>query len=428
MVASYLKDALIEQRVFSYNDFHDLTELTSSLSTAGQSMILFGHTLRNLDVLPSEDNRQYNLFTILDHTSTLFGRRLLKHWLCNPLHRSADIIERQKAIASLNDVSESHGLDLKKSLKKMCDFEKLLAWIFSFCVVSDEHPENEAILYEGERQAKKGIGYLLSCLDGFEAASEILNDLREQLEGDSKLNGLLGRLLPKTDLEDLEKTCRLFKKAFNYKEAKENGKIIPSPGMDPAFDQAQDAMKKVDKEAELYRREQKEFFGTNVTYFGQGPNAFQLEVAESAKKKATMEYTISSQRKGFVRYTTDEIMELREKKTEAEENLRNTLKDVNRSMFRKFYSHKDLWRKMTQTLANLDCLLSLCDYSYGIPDESCFPEPQDDGKPFINITNGRHPLMVASADNMVIPNDLHLDEKIFLLTGANMGGKSTGKI
>jgi hypothetical protein len=55
-------------------------------------------------------------------------------------------------------------------------------------------------------------------------------------------------------------------------------------------------------------REQKRFFATeNVKYFGSGNNMYQLEVNDtSAKKKSNSSYTLSSQKKGFIRFTTEE--------------------------------------------------------------------------------------------------------------------------
>lgn len=101
---------------------------------------------------------------------------------------------------------------------------------------------------------------------------------------------------------------------------------------------------------------------------------YQLEVPENLKRKATKDYEISSQRKGFTRYLTQECKDLREETTEAEELVRKALKEVNRNMFLKFHRQKLMWKRVVQTLATLDCLLSFHEYSYALDEEeSTFP-------------------------------------------------------
>ncbi len=61
-------------------------------------------------------------------------------------------------------------------------------------------------------------------------------------------------------------------------------------------------------------------------------------------------------------------------------------------------------------------------------DESCVPEFRRpvDGKPFLKFTQGRHPIVIAAnPDVAFIPNDFELESQLAILTGANMGGKST---
>lgn len=84
-------------------------------------------------------------------------------------------------------------------------------------------------------------------------------------------------------------------------------------------------------------------------------------------------------------------------------------------------------------MTQLDCLLSLCEYGQSIGGESCFPELVDagpDGKPILAFTEGKHPVLVAMSTakgggDSFIPNDVSLNDKISIITGANMGGKST---
>ena len=127
LVVEAIQDCLVDERIFSFKEIYGLDQLSSSLTTGGASnMILFGHTLRNLDILPSEANPNYNLFSLVNHTSTPFGRRLLKHMICNPLFRVKDIVARQKAISAIHEIPKSTLKEAKKdswnlpSLRHLC--------------------------------------------------------------------------------------------------------------------------------------------------------------------------------------------------------------------------------------------------------------------------------------------------------------------
>merc|ERR1719411_1851948 len=74
-----------------------------------------------------------------------------------------------------------------------------------------------------------------------------------------------------------------------------------------------------------------------------------------------------------------------------------------------------------------DALLSLFTYSKNLGEDSCFPELKTNGSsPMVRFVQGKHPIVIAANANLAyIPNDFELDESLAILTGANMGGKST---
>ena len=96
-------------------------------------------------------------------------------------------------------------------------------------------------------------------------------------------------------------------------------------------------------------------------------------------------------------------------------------------MFARFSSERELWETASHSLAVADALLSLCDYSFVSLDQSqsCFPEfvpASVDTKPFLKVESGRHPVVIAvSPDRAFIPNNFELDQRLAILTGANMG-------
>lgn len=114
---------------------------------------------------------------------------------------------------------------------------------------------------------------------------------------------------------------------------------------------------------------------------------------------------------------------------EAEAQRNNVLKDLQRRMFEKFSNHYNMWKTCIELVSTLDVLTSLAVYGQNQNQDICFPEilgEQTDG-PIIEIEEGFHPCMKLSED--FIPNGITLGGKesapLALLTGPNMGGKST---
>lgn len=105
------------------------------------------------------------------------------------------------------------------------------------------------------------------------------------------------------------------------------------------------------------------------------------------------------------------------------------LKDLSRRIFEKFSKHYELWKQCVDCVANLDVLASLAEYARA-QQVICVPELYEqsaDKQPFIDIAEGYHPC--AAADTF-IPNGLILGTgattaPLSILTGPNMGGKST---
>ena len=79
-------------------------------------------------------------------------------------------------------------------------------------------------------------------------------------------------------------------------------------------------------------------------------------------------------------------------------------------------------------MSNINVSLLRYLYSSDLGDESCYPDLKFDAhdSPFVKVVQGRHPVVIAaSPDVAFIPNDFDIDKTLSILTGANMGGKST---
>ena len=105
------------------------------------------------------------------------------------------------------------------------------------------------------------------------------------------------------------------------------------------------------------------FGNSQIKYFGTGNNMYQLEIPENLTKNVSKSYTLASQKKGFKRFTTKEILELRERQKEVDEAESRALSEVNRKMFMKFSSFRTEYFDLAINLTSMtDALLSLFIY------------------------------------------------------------------
>ena len=86
--------------------------------------------------------------------------------------------------------------------------------------------------------------------------------------------------------------------------------------------------------------------------------------------------------------------------------------------FEEFKKRQKIWQRYIDILAELDCLIALSEYSF----LNAKTRPTFATSPTFYIKQARHPCLLHID---FIPNDIILDKKVMLLTGPNMGGKST---
>ncbi|XP_043861932.1 probable DNA mismatch repair protein Msh6 [Drosophila santomea] len=388
-------------------------------------MVLDATTLSNLRIIGEE----HSLLCTLDHCCTKFGKRLLHHWLCAPSCDVAVIKERQDAIGELIRMT-SELQEVRALLAPMPDLERNLAQIHLFGnkqIKQMDHPDSRAILFEEKIYNKQKLLGFMAVLKGFNALTK-LPTMFQQCE-----TALLRRItqLPESEgtFPDLSKELQYFATAFDHDAAAKTGVIAPQAGMDAEYDAAMDSIGEIEKRLKSYLEEQERHFGCRITYFGSDKKRYQLDVPESHASKANKSYSLEGQTKGKKpcrRYTTAETRALLKDMQHAEETRNTVLKDLARRLFEKFSNHYDQWKQCIDCVANLDVLCSLAEYA-GQQMVICVPELVSGAEqPFIQLEEGYHPCVNAST---YIPNGLELgtasEAPLSLLTGPNMGGKST---
>ncbi|BES93758.1 DNA mismatch repair protein [Nesidiocoris tenuis] len=399
-------------------------------------MVLDAITLKNLNVVDNGHGGSVGtLLHRIDNCSSPFGKRLLRHWMCSPSTNVRTIEARQKAVNILRENTTLLS-ELGTVLAKVPDLERLFARIYaqSSKGLQDSHPDNRAIMFEEKIYSKRKIMEFIAVLDGFASLQRAALLMQDCKACDSSEILVQCSHFPTSEpagsFPDLEKHLHFFKNAFDRDEAEKEGRIIPSAGVDPEYDESIENMKRLDKEMKSYLAKQCQYFQCKVVYVGKDKNRYQLEIPESKANKVTDEYVLVGQRKGFKKYSTPETKSFLERQMAAEDQKLNILADLRKRIFTRFIEKYENWYSAIECMSTLDVLMSLAMYSLSIDGDTCIPVFRDVSsveQPFVNLVNGKFPCVTN--DQSFIPNDTKLGENgqanLLLLTGPNMGGKST---
>ncbi|CAG4959685.1 unnamed protein product [Colias eurytheme] len=429
---AFLSDCLLDIQILGMAQYSEYTppdvlntticEKENNKWTGGSTMVLDAITLRNLRIVQDEGC----LYDKLNFCSTPMGKRLLYQWVCSPSSDLTVIKERQEAVKTLME-NQDVCQEVKSILTALPDLERLLAKVHALGNLkkSKQHPDSRAILYEEKTYSKRKVLDFISILNGFTAALKLSSMLADL---DSVLLKRISQFRPEGKFPDYRDTLKFFKESFNHAQAEKEGIILPGAGVDQEYDNTLQLIQEIEEELKEYLAEQEKYFKCRITYIGTDKKRYQLEIPQNAASKAGPDYHFESARKGYKRFSTDETKEYLARMIAAEEQKRNVLKDLSRRIFEKFSSHYNQWSMAVQCLSILDVLLAFTEFARQQSGDVCLPNVTFDAdkQPYINITEGRHPCIPIVTD--FIPNDTALGQdgaSLLLLTGPNMGGKST---
>ncbi|XP_037040752.1 probable DNA mismatch repair protein Msh6 [Bradysia coprophila] len=436
----YLSQCLIDEQIVSlgrYTTYIPPDNMTSdsvenlerslnrtiSSKMTNRHMVLDSITLSNLKLT----EESHSLLNTLDHCCTKFGKRMLKNWIYNPSCEKGVIIDRQDAIKHLMDDDDLLN-EAKTILGQLPDLDRLLNQIHAFGNVkrSKDHPDGRAVFFEQKSYNKNKIRDFIAVLDGFDALTKLPAMFKNCK---SKYLRTLTQCSPNGNFPDIREALKVFKTGFDHNDALEKGVIAPGAGVDREFDYVNREIASINNELQAYLKKQEKYFGCRLSYSGTDKKRFQIEVPEKCchlVDKSDIEYTLEGQKKGFKRYHTEDLKDMLKRMIETEEQRNAILKDLSRRMFEKFSNEYQQWKKCVDLAATLDVLLSMATYG-NTQGHLCFPDIVDgaDG-PILEMEDGYHPCMKLTDD--FIPNGITLggsSPPLALLTGPNMGGKST---
>ncbi|KAE8662403.1 DNA mismatch repair protein MSH6 [Hibiscus syriacus] len=430
----YLKQAFLDVTLLRFAKFESLP--SSGFSGVAQKpyMLLDAAALENLEIFENSLNGDSSrtLYAQLNHCVTAFGKRLLRTWLARPLYHTHLIKERQDAVAGLKGENLSHALEFRKALSRLPDMERLLARIFASSEANGRNA-NKVVLYEDA--AKKLLQEFVSALRGCELMVQACSSLGFVLE-DVESTLLHHLLTTGKGLPNIHYILKHFKDAFDWVDANNSGRIIPHKGVDLEYDSACERVEEIESSLAKHLKELRKLLGdSSITYVTVGKDAYLLEVPESLRGSVPRDYELRSSKKGFFRYWTPCIKKFLGELSLAKSEKETALKNILQRLIVQFCEDHNKWRQLVSTTAELDVLFSLAIASDFYEGPTCRPRilgsSCSNEVPCLSAKGLGHPILTSDfiGKGSFVPNDITIGgtghASFILLTGPNMGGKST---
>ncbi len=359
------------------------------------AVIMDGPTRRNLELEESLSGlHQHTLAGVMDHCQTAMGSRLLRRWIQRPL-RCPDILKsRYQAVDAL--IAQGAISPLQETLDGIGDVERILSRV---------------ALRSARPRDLRQLGEALSRLPGLQqqlaqVESPLLAELAEQVSEHRTQQHLLAKAI-------IDTPPMLIR----------DGGVIA-----PGYDDELDDLRAIAENADQYLvdLESRERERTGIATLKLGYNrvhGYYIEISKAQAEKAPVEYVRRQTLKSAERYITPELKEFEDKVLGARE----------RALAREKYLYEELIDKLHLVLGELQ--LSAAGLAE-LDVLSCFAaravslnlvQPEISDTPCIEIEGGRHLVVEQVIDTPFIANDLALgeDTRLLVITGPNMGGKST---
>ncbi|KAJ8596178.1 DNA mismatch repair protein Msh6 [Rhizopogon salebrosus TDB-379] len=366
----------------------------------GSNVVLDGQTLAHVEVLLNNEGTEVgSLHKLLGRCITPFGKRLFRIWLCIPLREVKEINARLDAVEDLisHATFEQEFTELAKGLP---DLERIVSRVHANnCKVKD----------------------FVKVLAAFKKLSRGLAKLADSSESfDSKT--ILGLL---RSAPDLTPNLKNVESRFTL----DKDELLPVAGKDEVYDEVMGEIEELEKtlDAQLKKFEKK--LGCNLTWWHSalGNKEIYLVQTKATEKGIPDDWVKNGGTKAASRWTVPSLQPTIRSLKEARENRSAAVKSFKGRLYAEFDTDRGTWLRAVRVLAELDCLFSLAKASVAMGEPSCRPEFVEGDAAFFEFEELRHP-MLASLREGFVANDVKLGGevgRIALLTGPNMGGKST---
>ncbi|WP_328988091.1 DNA mismatch repair protein MutS [Thiorhodovibrio winogradskyi] len=366
-----------------------------TLEQRDQAVILDAATRRNLELTQTLSGQEdHSLAAVMDQTRTAMGARLLRRWLNRPLRDAHAVRLRHDAIATL--IETARFAPLRETLSAIGDLERILARV----ALGSARPRDLATL----RDALGLLPELHQSLDGLD--SPLLTELDGDLGDHPEVRELLRRAL-------IDQPPMLIR----------DGGVL-APGYDSELDELRNLAEHGDQfllELEARERERTGIPALKVSY--NRVHGYYIEIGRAHADKIPDDYQRRQTLKGVERYITPELKRFEDQALSARERALAREKALYEDLLAQLTGQLEHLQTTAAAIASLDVLANLAERAERLG----WTRPELSDEIGIEIEDGRHPVVEHLSDAPFVANSVRLDgeRRMLIITGPNMGGKST---
>jgi len=420
----YLRKLNLERNLLVQPNFREYEFFHSEK----RSLVLSGQVLKNLEILENARfSKEGTLLHLMDHCVSAFGHRMFRKWLCCPLGRAAEINERLNAVEDLMKHLQVLQGSLLEEIKELPDLERKLVHL---------------------QRGKINSESFLLVLDGFSRLEKCISGLHSFLSSQSLKSSLLWSLCTIRSTEnfgvsrvsrfpDLSGLLSHFNGIIDLDRSSKDTLVL-LPGSFPAYDEARKELERIEHRLQVHLNDLKKSLAISqpiklVNDLSLGE--FTIELNKKKLSPSTLNFPNDFQTKnlkGCIRFNSPILRALEKQMTDVKHRMQQIVEDLLVKLGDRFTSHFAEWRAAIDCVAELDCLFSLAITSSQLAGGACKPtfvERSSNCRAFLRAKQMYHPCIFNSTTIPFISNDITMGvdqaAPILLLTGPNMGGKST---
>lgn len=354
-------------------------------------------TIRNLELISSNNQDATTLIDIIDKTVSPMGGRLMKRWMLLPLKNTVTIAKRHDAVEGLVNNNELL-FELTNNISQVSDLERLVSKVsigkISPREVNQLKNSLDVLVPIKEQTSKSKIKPLQLIGEQINTCDSLRAKIEAELQDDAPVLLNKGNIIKKGINQELDELRKI---AFSGKDY-------------------------------LLQMQQRESERTGITSLKIAFNnvfGYYIEVRNTHKDKVPEEWIRKQTLVNAERYITEELKEYESKILGAEEKILALETSIFQNLVLELADFTVPIQHNAHLVAQIDCLSSFA--TLAISDKYCKPIVNDSFK--LDIKNGRHPVIenCLEVGESYIPNDVYLDEvdqQIIMITGPNMSGKS----
>jgi len=362
---------------------------------SADALVMDAPTRRNLELEKSlTGHDQHTLAAIMDQCQSPMGSRMLKRWIHRPLRDHECLKARYQAIEMLS--GSRLGDSLQQTLDGIGDIERILARV----ALRSARPRDLLKLSDALGRLPELRTALADC------DSPLLSSLSRQIRGHPVERSLLQKAL-------VENPPMLIR----------DGGVI-AKGYDAELDELRAIAENADQYLLDLEARERDRSGISTLKLGYNRvHGYYIEISKGQAHKAPADYVRRQTLKGAERYITPELKKFEDKVLSARERALAREKHLYEELIEQLVYVLTKLQSSAAGIAELDVIVCFAERATALN----LTKPQLASEPCIEIRGGRHLVVEHVIDTPFVANDLLLNEKnrLLVITGPNMGGKST---